>query len=64
MAELTVVTRITCPYCWESIELIVDLSVESQRYVEDCHVCCRPIVVEYRTENSDLIDISAQMENG
>ena len=63
MVELTTPATITCPYCWESIELTVDLSVPSQRYVEDCHVCCRPIVVEYQSENATLTDISAQMEN-
>ena len=34
-----------CPYCGEPIELSVDESVEDQRYVEDCQVCCRPIEV-------------------
>lgn len=32
-----------CPYCGESIRIEVDCSVERQEYVEDCHVCCRPI---------------------
>lgn len=36
--------QITCPYCWESITLMVDPS-ESQTYTEDCFVCCRPILV-------------------
>ena len=36
--------QITCPYCWESITLLVDPS-ESQTYTEDCFVCCRPILV-------------------
>lgn len=34
-----------CPYCGEVIELLVDLSAGSQRYTEDCEVCCRPMVV-------------------
>lgn len=34
---------INCPYCGERIELVLDLSVETQRYIEDCSVCCRPI---------------------
>ena len=29
----------------ERIELVVDLSVDHQEYVEDCSVCCRPIVI-------------------
>lgn len=37
---------VDCPYCGESIELIVDDSVEHQQYVEDCFVCCRPINVD------------------
>ncbi|MEM1032953.1 MAG: CPXCG motif-containing cysteine-rich protein [Myxococcota bacterium] len=33
----------TCPYCWEIVEVWVDVSGGShQRYVEDCPVCCRP----------------------
>ncbi len=39
-------TRIYCPYCGEIIEVIVDLSVDHQEYVEDCSVCCRPIVMD------------------
>lgn len=38
-------TVVQCPYCWEAIELLVDCSVDSQEYVEDCSVCCRPIIV-------------------
>jgi Cysteine-rich CPXCG len=35
---------IVCPYCGETIEIWVDPGGgESQRYVEDCQVCCRPI---------------------
>lgn len=33
-----------CPYCGERIEVVLDLSVEHQEYIEDCFVCCRPIV--------------------
>jgi hypothetical protein len=35
--------RVRCPYCGETITVEVDRSVEHQEYVEDCHVCCRPI---------------------
>lgn len=36
---------VTCPACWEEIELEVDLSAGSAVYVEDCSVCCRPMTV-------------------
>ncbi len=35
---------IACPYCGESIELLVDGSIEEQEYYEDCSVCCSPIL--------------------
>ena len=34
-----------CPYCGELIELLIDISMDSQEYIEDCSVCCRPIQV-------------------
>lgn len=37
--------RIGCPYCGETITIIVDDSVPEQTYIEDCEVCCRPIVM-------------------
>ena len=35
--------RVQCPSCGETIELLIDCSVERQTYIEDCEVCCRPI---------------------
>jgi len=35
-----------CPYCGESIELIVDHSIGETEYIEDCEVCCRPMVIQ------------------
>ncbi|HBG96938.1 MAG TPA: CPXCG motif-containing cysteine-rich protein [Chromatiaceae bacterium] len=34
-----------CPWCGEVIELTIDCSVGDQNYVEDCQVCCAPMVV-------------------
>ena len=36
---------IESPCCGEVISLLLDTSAGSQRYIEDCHVCCRPITV-------------------
>ncbi len=49
----------TCPYCWQSISMILDLSIDAQNYVEDCEVCCNPIQLNFTAENSELIDFSA-----
>jgi rSAM/selenodomain-associated transferase 1 len=36
---------VSCPYCGESFETTVDVSAGSFSYVEDCQVCCQPIVM-------------------
>jgi len=49
----------TCPHCWQTVSMILDLSVAEQSYVEDCEVCCNPIQVSYTTEDNELTDFSA-----
>jgi len=53
---------IQCPFCWENFEIIVDCSVESQEYVEDCEVCCRPIVmnVDVSIEGKPQVEVSRE----
>lgn len=39
-------TDVQCPSCGEWVSVWVDLDGgTSQRYVEDCSVCCRPMEV-------------------
>lgn len=50
----------TCPYCWQRISMIVDVSIAEQSYIEDCEVCCNPIQINYMAGNDDeLINFSA-----
>lgn len=35
---------ISCPYCGEIIDVVIELLEDSQEYIEDCQVCCQPIV--------------------
>ena len=42
--------QITCPYCGESIDIMLDDSVDEQDYFEDCSVCCRPIRMRITTD--------------
>lgn len=50
----------TCPYCWEEISMILDLSAGEQNYIEDCEVCCRPVQINFTAENGDLQNFSAE----
>jgi hypothetical protein len=56
-------SSIDCPYCGERIELSVDPSVEEQEYVEDCSVCCRPIVVTVVSADDEVVEISVRTES-
>lgn len=46
------VERYCCPWCGEPVEALLDLSAGDQCYVEDCPVCCQPIVFALCTDGS------------
>lgn len=50
----------TCPYCWEEISFLLDLSVPQQVYIEDCEVCCHPIEVEVHSQAHELTGFEAR----
>ena len=55
---------IQCPCCWEQIEILVDTSVPEQEYVEDCQVCCRPMVLTVTlSEGDERPDVCVRPEN-
>jgi transcription elongation factor Elf1 len=46
--------RISCPYCAESMEVVLDLSGGSQSYIEDCQVCCQPMQISFQADEDGL----------
>ncbi|MEM1096316.1 MAG: CPXCG motif-containing cysteine-rich protein [Bacteroidota bacterium] len=50
----------TCPYCWEQISMLLDLSILEQAFVEDCEVCCNPIQVVYTVDEDTVASFSAE----
>jgi hypothetical protein len=52
--------EVTCPSCGELIELSLDLSVDSQTYIEDCSVCCCPMQVTYEADAGELLSINVE----
>jgi hypothetical protein len=55
--------EVECPYCGEAVTLLLDLSEESASYVEDCSVCCRPMVVRFSTADGELVDVSVDRDD-
>lgn len=53
-----------CPCCGEPLELAVDATAGAQSYVEDCQVCCKPMVVRVRIDEDGLpqVDVSAESQ--
>ena len=55
--------HIGCPYCGESITILVDGSVGDQQYIEDCQVCCRPMDIQVFVSANGDCQVEARDEN-
>ncbi|MEE9493652.1 MAG: CPXCG motif-containing cysteine-rich protein [Gammaproteobacteria bacterium] len=42
---------LSCPYCGEVFDILLDCSAGNQAYIEDCQVCCRPIECQLMTDS-------------
>ena len=62
--RMTEPVTIQCPYCGESYATVVDASAGSQHYVEDCAICCRPIEIAIKVDESgQLQHVSTRTDN-
>ena len=48
-------TRVQCCHCWAEFSVLIDLTAaglaeQEQQWVEDCAVCCHPMLFELRTD--------------
>ncbi len=55
--------NVDCPYCGESIDVLIDQSESLQDYIEDCQVCCRPIRLSVAVDLDGNVDLTARSEN-
>jgi hypothetical protein len=55
--------ELSCPYCGEVIEVVVDCSVHRQVYIEDCQVCCRPIEITLVSTEGKVERIEGRSED-
>ena len=49
---------VDCPFCGQSMELILDTTIAAQRFVTDCEVCCRPFEVTAECEDGDIVAVT------
>ena len=63
-SELTEERLVGCPCCGEDFAAVIDCSAGDQDYVEDCPVCCRPILFRVRlSPDGSLSALALQREN-
>lgn len=63
MSMDTQFVTLQCPYCGEATDLVVDVSVRQQQYIEDCQVCCRPMQVRVSVDEDDLAQVQVLSED-
>jgi hypothetical protein len=56
------VVEIQCPFCWQSFEIVVEATTDSQCFTTDCEVCCRPLEVVIVCEAGEVV--SVQVDGG
>ncbi|MSQ98746.1 MAG: CPXCG motif-containing cysteine-rich protein [Xanthomonadales bacterium] len=55
--------EVACPYCGETISIMIDESVAEQSYIEDCQVCCRPISFMVTTYPGEEASVEVRRED-
>jgi transcription elongation factor Elf1 len=51
---------INCPYCAESMSIVMDLSAGGQSYIEDCQICCQPMQIEFEVSEDELVNLKVE----
>ena len=61
--ELLIELVVSCPYCGESIDVLIDSQEAGQQYIEDCQVCCKPITFNISVDSRGELTVSVHDEN-
>ncbi len=54
---------IDCPYCGETITVLIDDSAGEQDYYEDCSVCCCPILFNLSVDQLNKISVVVKKDD-
>ncbi|WP_114325765.1 CPXCG motif-containing cysteine-rich protein [Candidatus Colwellia aromaticivorans] len=54
---------ILCPYCGDTIAVLIDPSDLNQQYIEDCQVCCKPITFLVSERVNGELNVSVYSED-
>ncbi len=51
---------ISCPYCAETMSILIDLSAGGQTYIEDCQICCQPMQISFEVNDEELVGLRVE----
>ncbi len=54
---------VSCPYCGEVIQVLLDPEEAGQDYIEDCQVCCQPITFSVLEDSMGNLSVTVRDEN-
>lgn len=54
---------VSCPYCGEAIQVLLDPEEAGQNYIEDCQVCCQPITFSVMEDSMGNLSVTVRDEN-
>ena len=54
---------VSCPYCGETIDVLIDQEEAGHQYIEDCQVCCKPIVFSVSEDSVGNLSVLVRDEN-
>ena len=57
MNSAIVERTIGCPFCGESIGVLLDPSGDDQSYIEDCQVCCQPMQISFEADDGAVANL-------
>lgn len=63
--EANEMTQIMCPYCAQAFEIEIDhTGGQTQEWVTDCEVCCRPIIIRVHQgeEGPESLEVLPEMD--
>ena len=56
-------SQVYCPYCGEPLTLLLDDGDSGVDYIEDCQVCCQPMVVSVRSQTDGELAVDVRRED-
>jgi hypothetical protein len=51
---------ISCPFCGQQFQLVIDTSIPTQRFTTDCEICCRPFEAVAECEPGEVLSLAVR----